>query len=58
MWKPFVEFAKSPRHASGWENPAVQSMIQELNMCLVDFDGCRVGLVDENFRSFLEDGEL
>ena len=43
-----------PRHASGWNDPVVQSMIQELNMCFADFDGCRVGLVDANFRPFLK----
>ena len=43
-----------PRHASGWNDPAVQSMVNELDMCFVDFDGCRVGLVDDNFRPFLK----
>ena len=36
-----------PRHCVGWTLREVQKLIRELGMVVVDFDGCRVGLCNE-----------
>ena len=35
-----------PRHCVGWALQELQKLIRDLNMMIVDFDGCQVGLTD------------
>ena len=37
-----------PRHATGWMQPQVMSMITEFQMYEATFDGCRFGLTDKD----------
>ena len=35
-----------PRFCAGWSLQEIQKLIRDLNMMIVDFDGCQVGLTD------------
>ena len=37
-----------PRYCVGWSDQELQKLIRDLNMMVVDFDGCQVGLTDFN----------
>ena len=43
-----------PRHCAGWTTNEIKQMLQQLDMMIVDFDGCRVGVVDGEGRPHLK----
>ena len=43
-----------PRHCVGWATNEVKHMLQQLDMMIVDFDGCRVGVVDGDGQPHLK----
>ena len=47
-----------PRHALGWRQNALCKLIREIDMMVVNFDGCAVGLVDKAGTPFLKKWRL
>ena len=47
-----------PRHALGWRQNALCKLIREIDMMVVNFDGCAVGLVDKAEIPFLKKWRL
>ena len=43
-----------PRFCSGWSLKELRALIRDVNMHLVDFDGCQVGLCDDSGVPFLK----
>ena len=43
-----------PRHALGWHEPEMKAMISELDLVLVDFDGCSFNVTDKGGNLLLK----
>ncbi len=47
-----------PRHATGWRLEPLANLVRDLDMYIVDFDGCAVGFVDPQGCPFLKKWRL